>query len=138
MGTDIHGFIECDEYPNWTNASAEKPKWRSYFDMETPCYPRTYSFWYALAGVRSGDVNPDENLIHRGVPKDSDPYQLERFGADHSVTWLTADELAATIERYEATEPHGYKAPAYFKAALAAMRELEKSMPTRIVIGFDS
>jgi hypothetical protein len=133
MGCDIHPYIEVNE------GKRDDDAWGCYFDMDsTPCWPRYYSFWYALAGVRSGNVEPLDELIHRGVPKHCDQGVKDAMRGLHSISWVTPSELRRVIENYDATEPDGLKAPVEFRATLAAMEEIEKVFPVRFVFGFDN
>ena len=119
MGTDIHGWIEVKETGGW----------RSSMTIGLPI--RNYRLFSLMAGARCV-VEP---LIEpRGFPEDCCWYGRETVGEgmDHSISWLTTQELRAVREKLEVESPE-------LNAWIAAMEALEKHYPeVRLVFGFDS
>lgn len=127
MGCDIHVYVESRPDP----ATA----WTPFGGRINP--GRDYRLFNLIAGVRADEDSPAPLFTLRGLPEGLSYYAQEDYdeaSSDwHSMTWITADELARCI-RVMPRRPH----PNYY-ALVASMWALEGcGLQVRAVIWFDN
>lgn len=144
MGCDIHAGIEWRRRDDW---------WVS--TMSAEFLPRNYRFFGTLVDGHSR--NYDENwrgvAPERGLPSETESDIAREVGAhrrhpdesyvgsgvcwaDHTFSWLTPEEYAAAIAKYEAA--FGPLDPEYHALGAYMNRLGADGRPVRLVIGFDN
>src|SRR3972149_3541471 len=80
MGCDIHPVIEVLDDGDWVAVAI-------------PDRSRSYPFFSALAGVRSGLSDPAPLSVNRGLPADIDFETSDLLSGDHSQGYATLAEM---------------------------------------------
>src|SRR5687768_14244906 len=127
MGCDIHAIVEDVE----VSAAAPTPDWAYSNWTRFDDLGRFYAIFGFLAGVRHDGPPVVEK---RGKPADLrdgnyDPADDYATFGDHSHSWLTPDEYAEVLRRFDALRTaEGFDAaPTEYHAVLDYMRALERA-----------
>ena len=129
MGCDIHAVIEYREI--------NTDYWQAGAVLHLG---RSYEIFCRVADCGRGGHPP--LVANRGLPTGLAIFNDVREDADHSYTWLTADEFSSAVQQAKedmGVDAHDWRYLPDYGAAVAMLRFLQThTAEVRIVIGFDN